>query len=268
MLFGVCGTMPANAQQKLTTDTLECHIVGFNVSPMIPSASFSKALMPSGATNTDLTMASLYDAPWLQFGVDGIYKYKSNWVVSLEGGFWFGDDNLTHRVDRMSNVYTRDSIIVTGGEDALVTCYNRALSLRIAGSKIFKVIPNNPNSGIMAKLGVGALQQQTIFMPYAVDQTSQLMGDYGRLYDHQRRGFELTEGLGFWFMSNKRNLINFYVVFEVSENWTHSTRDYIIDDFAGLHGRDENRYFDLLYTLKFCWMFPLKGKTTFDYYYY
>ena len=50
--------------------------------------------------------------------------------------------------------------------------------------------------------------------------------------------------------------------------WSRSTRDYTIDYYLGLQGKDNNRYFDLLYSIKFCWMFPLNGKTTHDYYFY
>ena len=69
-------------------------------------------------------------------------------------------------------------------------------------------------------------------------------------------------------MSNHANLINFYVAFELSQVWSRSTRDYIIDDYLNLRGPDDNHYFDLLYTLKLCWMFPLKGKTVREYYYF
>ena len=61
----------------------------------------------------------------------------------------------------------------------------------------------------------------------------------------------LTESVGYWFMSNKLNLVNFYVAFELSESWMNSTRTYTIDDLMGLRGKDQSRYFDLTYTIKF-----------------
>ena len=80
------------------------------------------------------------------------------------------------------------------------------------------------------------------------------------LYDHQRHGVMLNQSVGFWFMSTKANLLNCYAEIGVSECWSRSTRDYMLDNLLGMHGPDENRYFDLLYTIKLCWMFPLKGK--------
>ena len=93
-------------------------------------------------------------------------------------------------------------------------------------------------------------------------------GDYGLLYDHQRQGLMLTEGVGYWLMSNRSNLLNFYVSFEVTQCWSRSTRDHVIDKYLGLNGKDMNRYFDLIYSIKLCWMFPLTGKPSQEYYYY
>ncbi|MCR4827904.1 MAG: hypothetical protein K5864_00390 [Bacteroidales bacterium] len=252
--------LPATAQMKFTQDTLKCPLVGFNFGTVFPSAKLS----------SDGGMYDLYKAPYLNFGLDFGYKFKSNWMVELDGNLMFGSDNLKNREARMGDLYTNDHtpiIIGTNGTDAEVTCHNRALMLRVGGGRIFKVNSRNPNSGIVGRAYVGLLQQKTIFAKNAVN-APQIDGDYSRLYDHKRRGLMLTESVGYWFMSNKANLVNLYVAFEVTECWTSPTRNYEIDYLMGLQGKDENSYFDLLYTLKVCWMFPLKGKTAYDLYYY
>ncbi len=259
--------LPLTAFAQL--DTLECHIIGFNVAPVFPSSLLSKETRPDGSVSQTATMASLYKPPYLNFGINALYKYKSNWLVKLDANLWFGNDNLDHRIERMSTIYSRDSIIIgANGTDAVVTCFNRGLS---AQAGLGKIIPlnakKNPNSGILLEAEAGWMLQQTVFMLNEV-KAPQLDGDYALLYDHQRTGFTLTEGIGYWFMSNHANLINFYVAFEVSQIWSHSTRDYIIDDYLGLRGKDMNSYFDIIYGFRFCWMFPLKGKTTHEYYYY
>lgn len=257
-----------NAQEKLTQDTMECHIVGFNFGTVFPSPGGSFGKAPDGTKAQYTTMYDLYKFPFLNFGLNGIYKYKSNWLVFLDGDFFFGSDNLRSRNLRMADLFTRDSIIIgTNGTDAVVTCYNRGFSVRAGAGKIFRVSKKNPNSGILVKLSGGWIQQQTIFNLNEV-QAPQIDDAYAKLYDHQRMGGVLTEGIGYWFMSNNLNLVNFYFTFELSQSWMKSTREYTIDQLAGLRGKDSNRYFDLTYTLKFCWMFPLKGKTSYDYYYY
>lgn len=257
------------AQSAGGHDTLQCFIVGFKFGTMFPSDRFSHETLPSGGTSRNATMYSLYDSPWLDFGVNGFYKFKSNWLLSIDGDFWFGNDNLSHRRERMSHLYTGEGIIIgTNGTDAVVTCYNRGLSAQAGMGRIFPLWPSrNPNSGLLARIGAGPMLQQTVFMLNDVN-APQIDGDNALLYDHQRKGFLLTESLGVWFMSNRSNLINFFVSFEVSQCWSRSTRDYIIDNYLGLNGKDRNRHFDIIYTVKLSWMFPLKGKTARDYYYY
>lgn len=259
----------ADAQGNTKLDTMQCHIIGFNVGAICPSAQLSNVHFPDGTTSKNATMSSLYKAPWLDFGVNTHYKYKSNWLVSINADFWFGNDNLQNKEERMHNIYTSEGIIIGGnGADAVVTAYNRGLSLKIGGGKIFPLFPNkNPNSGILVQLSGGVMQHQSIFMKNE-EKAPQLDGDYALLYDHQRRGFMLSEGIGYWFMSNNSNYYNFYVAFEISQYWSHSTRDYMIDDYLGLSGKDNNKYFDLTYSIKLCWMFPLTGRTTSEYYYY
>lgn len=259
----------AMAQVDLKVDTLACPIIGFNVGPMFPSTQFSFETAPDGTTGKEATMASLYKGPWLDFGIDALYKFKNNWLLSVDGDIWFGSNNLQHRHERMSSLYTRDSIIIGGnGTNATVTCYNRGLGVQGGVGRIFALWPErNPNTGLMARLSAGYMRQQTIFMIYD-EKAPQISDDYALLYDHQRHGVLLTESLGFWLMSSRSDLANLYLAFEVTQCWSWSTRQYQIDDYLGLRGKDGNRYFDLLYSIKLCWMFPLRGKTVHDYYFY
>ena len=268
-VVAMMATTAVNGQDAQKLDTLECHIVGFNVGVKMPSDRFSFGTAPDGSTSQRATMASLYKGPYMNYGINALYKYKSNWLVTLDGDMWFGGNNLLYRKERMGSVYTHDSIVIGGGgTDASITCYNRGFSLQGGLGKIIPVAPKkNPNSGILLRLSGGYMRQQTIFTPN-LEHAPQVEGDYGLLYDHQRQGAMLTESLGFWFMSNNANLLNLYVSFDISQCWSWSTRDYVIDNYLGLHGKDDNRYFDLVYTIKLCWMFPLKGKETHEYYYY
>lgn len=258
-----------NAAGIYKFDTIQCHIVGFNVGTIIPSSQLSLVTLSDGSTSRNATMASLYKLPWISFGVNGFYKYKSNWLVGIDFDLFFGNDNLKNRIERMGAIYSSDSIIIgTNGTDAVVTAYNRGLDFKVGVGKIIPVAPQkNPNSGILLRLNGGMMFQQTIFTLNEVN-APQLDGDYALLYDHQRRGLMLNESVGFWFMSNRANLINFYISFDVTQCWSKSTRDYIIDDYLGIRGKDNSSYFDLLYSIKLCWMFPLKGKSSYDYYYY
>lgn len=269
MLLIVTVNHGATAQVDLKVDSLACPIIGFNAGVVFPSTQFSFETTPEGLTGKNATMSSLYKGPWTDFGIDAIYKFKNNWLLSVEGDIWFGNNNLQHRFERMGSLFSRDSIIIGGnGTNANVTCYNRGISVQGGMGRIFALWPKrNPNTGLLARISAGYMRQQTIFMIYD-EKAPQISDDYSLLYDHQRHGFLLTEGIGFWLMSSRSDLANVYISFEVSQCWSWSTRQYQIDDFLGLRGKDNNRYFDLIYGIKLCWMFPLRGKTVHDYYFY
>lgn len=263
------GNGAVKAQTDLKKDTIECHIVGFNVGMKTSSALMSFATTPEGTRVKDATMSSLYKGPFMEYGINALYKYKSNWIVTIDGNLWMGQDNLKNRMESLGSVYTSDSIVIgSGGSDADMTCFNRGFSVMGGFGKIFPLdAKSNPNSGIMVRANAGYMLQQTIFMCNRAT-ASQLDADYGLLYDHQRSGFLMGQSIGYWFMSNTANLFNFYVELGVQQCWSRSTRDYVIDYNIGLQGPDHNRYFDLLYTFKFCWMFPLTGKQSHEYHYF
>ena len=256
----------ATAQVKLSVDTLECHIIGFTFGALMPGGGSASSGMTGGNT------ADLYKGPFLDFSLGCDYKYKSNWMVTLDGDLWFGynSDNLENRAQRMGDIYTPGGYLLSwGGYDGEVQAYNRSLAVRVGVAKILPVIKNNPNSGIMFKLSGGWMMQKTVFnQDYTQSPVPQLNGNYAKLYDHLRNGALLTESVGFIFMSNMSTYVNFKVSFDVSQCISWSSRSYQIDNVMGLNGKDSNRYFDLMYGVRLTWMFPLMGKTTYDYYYY
>lgn len=262
----ICWALCSNAQVKLTADTLECHVIGFTAGMLMPgSGSASGGALGGG-------MKDLYGSPWLDFALNCDYKYKSNWLVTLDADLWFGlnSDNLQERSERMPNVYLPNGIAYSwGGTDGYVTAYNRGLAARIGGGKIIPVLKGNPNSGLLLKVSGGWFLQQTVFhQEFTEAPVPQVVDEYGKLYDHLRNGAILTESIGFVFMSNYSTYVNVRISFDISQCFSWSSRPYIIDNKMGLNGKDNNRYFDLLYGVKLTWMFPLMGKTTYDYYYY
>lgn len=262
LLVAVAG----GAQVKLRADTLECHIVGFSAGLMQPGWGSASGGLTGGG------VADLYKGPFLDFAIECDYKYQSNWMVTLEGDLWFGynSDNLKGREQRMSNIYTDGGYVLSwGGYDGAVTAYNRSLSARVGVAKIIPLFSQNPNSGLLLKLSGGWMMQKTVFSQDVNESpVPQLQGDYAKLYDHLRNGAIISEGIGIVYMSNYRTYVNFKLTFEVSECLNFSSRPYQLDNLMGLNSKDNNRYFDLMYGVKLSWMFPLMGKTTYDYYYY
>lgn len=258
--------MSAMAQEKEKADTLECHIIGFTVGTLAPG--------PGSASTGALggNMRDLYAGLYLDFGLECDYKYQSGWMVTLDGDMWFGlnSDNLLRREERMGSIFNQNGVAYGfNGTDGNVVAHNRSLAARLGVARIIQVIPENPNSGILLKLSGGWLMQKTVFVQDMNESpVPQLRGRYVGLYDHLRQGAVLTQSVGFCYMSNYLTYVNFKVELSVSESFMWSARPYTIDNVIGLNGKDGNRYFDMFYGLKLTWLFPLMGKTTYDYYYY
>ena len=256
----------AHGQVKLHADTLECHIVSFSAGVMFPGTGSNSQGLTGG------NMSELYYSPYLDFALEWSYKYNIDWLVGLDADIWIGmsGDNLVNRVERMGNVFNPgETAMAVNGEDGVVTAYNRGLALRPGLGKIIRVLPKNPNSGVLLKVSGGWFMQKTVFhQDFNHPQVYQLSGGYEKLYDHLRNGVMLTESVGFLFMSNYSTYANFKVTFDVSQCWSWSSRPWLIDNVMGLNGKDRSRYFDLLLGLRLTWMFPFTGKTTYDYYYY
>ena len=261
-------TLPgaARGQVKFAPDTLQCHMVGFD---------FGMTQAVAGSNSQGITggsMRELYDLPSIDFGLDWAYKWASGWMVSLDADLWFGlnSNNLSRRTERYDGLF-HDGIMTYswGGYNGNLTAYNRGLAARPGVGYIVRILPKNPNSGVLLKASIGPFSQKTVFtQDFDQAPVPQLNGDYAKLYDQKRVGIMLTQGVGFLFMSNYSTYANFKIMLEVSECWNWSVRSYQIDKVMGLNGKDNSRYFDIVVGFKLNWMFPFTGKTAYDYYYF
>lgn len=254
------------AQEKKQADTLQCPVIGFSFGTLMPAGGSASTGTVGG------NMADLYKGPYLDFGIEGDYKFASGWMLTLNGNLWFGynSDNLLRRDERYPHIFLPGNFAMSwSGVDGNVYAHNRSLAARVGVAKILRVIPGNPNSGILLGMNGGWVMQKTIFTQDMNESAvPQILGNYGKLYDHLRNGVMLTQSVGFCYMANYLTYVNLKIEFTVSECLMWSSRSYQIDNLMGLNGKDPNRYFDLLFGVKLTWMFPLMGKTTYDYYYY
>ena len=150
----------ARGQVKLQADTLECHIVSFSVGMLTPVGSSNSMGLSGGS------MQDLYGWPYLDFALEWGYKYNIDWLVGVDADLWIGmsGDNLANRVERMGNVFNPgETAMAVNGEDGVVTAYNRGLALRPGLGKIIRVLPKNPNSGVLLKVSGGWFMQKTVF---------------------------------------------------------------------------------------------------------
>ncbi|MBR1766339.1 MAG: hypothetical protein IJ745_04785 [Bacteroidales bacterium] len=256
----------AKAQEKHGIDTLQCHIVGVDFGIMAPLWGTHSG-GPDGGS-----MQELYESPYLNFAAEWDYKFKSNWMLSLEGDIWFGynSDNYKDRAERMGDIFASNGLLMSwGGYNGVVTMYNRGFAVRPGVGKIIPLFRKNPDSGILLKVSGGWFMQKTIHTQDMNESYVPQLGDKMiSLYDHLRNGMMFTESVGFIYMSNRNTYVNVKITFDLSECISWSSRSHVLDNLMGLNGKDENRYFDLMGAVRLSWMFPFTGKTSYDYYYY
>ncbi|MBK5284863.1 MAG: hypothetical protein JJE25_05640 [Bacteroidia bacterium] len=196
------------------------------------------------------------------FNVGGslVRKLKSNWLVGLEGHFLFGDQvREKHILDGIST--QQGFVIGTNGGYADIFLYERGFHFLAKTGKIFNAFSPNPNSGIVATLGVGLLQHK-IRIENDDNSAPQVAGEYVKGYDRLSNGLSITESIG-WFYLGKNHIANFTFGFEFTQAFTKNRRSYNFDEMK----RDDTNRLDLLYGFRMSWMIPFYGKATKEFYY-
>lgn len=193
-------------------------------------------------------------------GVTFQWKTKKNWIFGVDGSFIFSDEVKENTI--LQNISTSQGYII--GQDgyyADIFLYERGFMIQAKAGKIFPVIGPNPNSGLMATLGVGLLEHK-IRIEDKGNRAPQVYDEYSKGYDRLTNGLSLTEFLGYTNFSNHR-LVNFMAGFEFTQAFTRNRRDINFDTMM----RDDRSRVDLLFGIKVAWIIPLYKRMPREYYY-
>lgn len=191
-------------------------------------------------------------------------KNKKNLLLEINGNYIFGNvlkGDATHLFDSISTS-NNQAIINENGEYAKIRTFERGFFIGGRVGKIFSFNKPNYNSGILLTIGGGYLQHK-IRIENDGNNAPQIIGDYKLGYDKMQYGFAATEFIGYMYFS-KSQMLNFYAGFEFYQAWTKSGRSW---DFNLMH-KDENKYFDLLHSVKVGWIMPIYRREPQKYYFY
>ena len=190
------------------------------------------------------------------------FKTKHNWIFGFEGSYlWGGYDDKG--VPILHNLMTQTGNIINSyGEYGTVLMTQSGFYTGIKAGRVFALRKPNPNSGIVANIGVGIFEHH-IRIENRSNNTPPVLGDYKKGYDGLRNGIALRGFVGYQFLSNKK-LVNFYGGIEYTFAWTKSRRNY---DF-NLRGKDENMYHDSMIGIRVGWILPIYRHSLEEYYYY
>lgn len=247
LLFAVCclslGANEAFAQKTANDSAEKVYLLG-------PSFAYQ---LPGG---------NLVDRFGYNFNVGGsfVLKTETNWLFGVEGQFLFGDQVKESNI--LDSISTQQGFILgTNGGYADVLLYERGYQFFVKGGKVFHAFHANPNSGIMATVGVGFLQHK-IRIENNDDNVPQVHGDYLKGYDRLTNGLSLTEYIGWIHLSNN-HIANFSGGFEFTQAFTKNRRSYNFDEMK----KDDTNRLDLLFGLRVSWFIPFyKGKPNEFYY--
>lgn len=217
-------------------------LLGINVSMQLPGGDLAKRF------GANLAAGGIFAV-----------KTRSNWLIGLEGNYFFGRNV---REDVLSNLKNPDGFVVDNeGYPADLRVSERGLAFHLCGGRMFRFLSANPNSGLIVMLGAGFLQHR-VKLYDAQQRVASVQGDLIKGYDRLTGGPSLMQFAGYLFLGEHR-LVNFYFGFECYEAFTKSYRKLNYDT-----GQPDTRSrLDVLTGFRAGWVLPLYKKSPNDYYY-
>lgn len=207
-----------------------------------------------------------------------VFKTESNWLLTANGNFVFGNKVKGERTTIFGEgITTVDGEIIGGsGSIAELAIDQRGFHFQAEVGKLFSLGPN-PNSGIFVQAGVGYLrnrirvdfQQTMLNTPYVVE------GDYQYGYDRMRGGPAFHFETGYLYLSDTR-LLNLSIALEVTYARTRDLREYDFRVFTNPEtgvmepvGKTDpsKRYNDFYYGIRVSWYIPTYERKPQDFYY-
>ncbi len=180
----------------------------------------------------------------------GAVKFKSNYMLGLEGSFLFG--NNVKEGGMLRHIATSNGVVVDqSGDPAKLFLYQRGYTILAYAGKLIPIVGPNPNSGMLLRLGGGYMRHK-VRIESQTSEVPALEGEYLKGYDRLTAGPMFSAFVGYQHIGNNR-MINFMFGFQMDLGFTRSLRPYNFDT-----GRAEDGLrFDGLNGLRAGWTLPL-----------
>jgi hypothetical protein len=229
----ICAPAPSYAQGNVRDTSIPMTLITASYAYQLPTGDMD---LRFGANNN--------------IGLSCAYKFKSNFMLGVEGGYIFG--NRIDESNLLRGVLTsEDQIIDRYGQAATVFLYERGYTIMGYAGKVIPVAGPNPNSGLLLKVGGGYMRHK-IRIETQENEVPQIEGEYLKGYDRLCAGPAAMLFMGYQHLSSSR-FVNFMVGFEMMLGFTSSLRPYNFDT-----GRaDDGVRFDGLNGLRVGWTLPI-----------
>lgn len=202
-----------------------------------------------GYVNPAGNYAKIY-GPHSSVGFGGMYKTRTNYMISFEGNFLFG--STIKETGIFNNIVTSGGFIAgSSGFPAEYSVAMRGWAGHITAGKLFPVNKFNKNHGFLISAGGGFLNHHIAIITQRND-VGPLTDEYKKGYDRNSTGLLLNEFIGYYFNSKNR-FINFYGGLQFQQAFTKNMRGFNYDQMA----YDTGVKTDLNYAFKFGWLIPI-----------
>jgi len=193
-----------------------------------------------------------------------VYKFKNNFLVNIEGNYFFGKDVKEDVLSqlRVTTNSGENFIVDNEGYPADLRVFERGLNVTLNVGKIFYIGGSNKNRGIHYQIGAGYFQHK-IKLYDAQKRVAAIKGDWIKGYDRLSIGPCIYQYLGYTYLSSNR-YVNFTVGVEIYLAFTQNVRYY---DYATASVDNKKRK-DILYGIKLGWILPVYRKVEGIFFYY
>ena len=190
-------------------------------------------------------------------GFSGGVKTAKNWQIELDGTFFFSKNVKVSTI--LDPLLTSDRQIVNAsGAPANIEVYERGFTGTVNLGKVFPIVGPNPNSGLIAKLGVGFIRHKI-----RIDNQDNLVPALNKenlvYFDRLTLGVLVKEYIGYQHLGNT-NLTNFTFGVEFLQGFTRGMRDYQLD----LEGPYKDNRLDFMFGIRVGWVIPVYRKAPSD----
>ncbi len=256
------------ATQKLVlkhifTLVISCFLFGAATGQSLLKDSVMNAAMLGVNYTAQIPMGVMAERYGFNSAIGGAvsFKVKRNVIIGIEGAYMYGKN--VRNTDIFKNI-TIDGVLAIGRDGGLeqLSIAQRGYQFKFNLGKIIPFKKPNKNSGILAMVGLGAIQHR-IRINVNDGNVLYLDKEYQKGYDRLTAGFLLAPFLGYQYMSLNRR-INFFAGVEAAIGFTKGLRTWNFD--TNTPGEDTRR--DILIGFKAGWILPIYFRPTDKYFYY
>ncbi|MBI2281995.1 MAG: hypothetical protein HYU68_15070 [Bacteroidetes bacterium] len=188
-----------------------------------------------------------------------VIKNKKNWYYGVKGNFNWGNDVKESSI--LDGIKTSEGMVIDNeGRLTFIYLEERGSSFFLTGGKVFNVLANNKNSGILVYGGLGTLHHK-IKISFK-DNITSLSDEYKKGYDRLSFGYAANVFIGYMHLSKNR-FINFFGGFDFIYGQTQSLRKFNYDTQQA----DTEYSSNILYGFNVGWIIRLNKRTKDEFYY-